>query len=190
MADENHAEVIRLLDGDLRMHPDDELVAYNLGVANFKIGDYEYAEHYFCMAIWMDPEWARPYMTRAETYHMLGEFEREISDYEEAMQLEPNWAMPAYNLGAVHAKLGHLDDAVFYYGLAHTLDTSDVRVYVNRAHVYVDKEEYNLALADCHAALEIDPGNSRALHLCAEICRKHMFCQPHGYGPVNQTTCE
>jgi len=124
------------------------------------------------------------YFFRARTYSKLNDFEKAMSDYNEAIQLNPN-LIPAYNhRGKIYAKKGDYNQAIadysevipldpnddpysqrivyaiqaiVYYREAIRLDPNDATAYYNRGIAYDDKGDSDQALADFNEAIRLAP---------------------------------
>ena len=66
----------------------------------------------------------------------LGEYQRAIKDFDEALRLDPQLAEAFYNLGFVYLNLGQYQRAIQNYGEAIRLDPQDGEAYTNRAAAY------------------------------------------------------
>jgi tetratricopeptide (TPR) repeat protein len=101
---------------------------------------------------------ARAYNNRGRTYRSrrdIGDLDRAISDYTEAIRLDPNNARGYYNRGDIYRER-NLDRAIADLTAAIRLDPKYVSAYVARGWAYVFKDEYNRAIADYTEAIRID----------------------------------
>jgi tetratricopeptide (TPR) repeat protein len=91
----------------------------------------------------------------------LGDSERALSDYEQAVTLDELY-IPAYiNRGALYTRLGIFGLAINDLTLALSLSPDNVAALNNRAVVHAIEGNYDLALVDLDAAIEIDDENPR-----------------------------
>ncbi|MCH8199400.1 MAG: tetratricopeptide repeat protein [Chloroflexi bacterium] len=75
---------------------------------------------------------------RGGGYHNLGQAQRAIDDYDEAIRLDPQLADAYTNRANAHSKLGHHQWALQDYNEAIRLEPKNALAYANRALVYTD----------------------------------------------------
>lgn len=67
-----------------------KVLYYNQGNAYYKMGDYQKACESYSMAIVADPEYASPYLNRANTYLRLNDIDNCVVDYNTYLDIRPD----------------------------------------------------------------------------------------------------
>ncbi|MBI4351657.1 MAG: tetratricopeptide repeat protein [Elusimicrobia bacterium] len=117
------------------------------------------------------------YKYRGVFWELLGELERGIADYSEAVAVSPRDPGPFSSRGDAYRKLGEADLALADYTKAIALKADWGEPYLGRAKtLFLLKDEPKAALADLDQALELDPKNGAALLLRAEALRDTGDC--------------
>jgi tetratricopeptide (TPR) repeat protein len=101
------------------------------------------------------------YDNRGLSLAAMGEYDKAIADYDQALRLAPK---PNFftNRGDSHHLKGELGAALSDYEAALKLDPNFAQTYNNRAVLYKKMGERRKALADYETALKLDPGNDNA----------------------------
>lgn len=125
--------------------------------------------------------YARAFVMRGHNYLKLGEYERAIADYTEAIKLGE---LDALNFrGVVHARRGNHEAAIADFTKALTPEVADAAkfleldltpntLFYNRALAQFNNGEFALAVADLTALLKSNPNNEKAYRLRAKAYRK------------------
>jgi tetratricopeptide (TPR) repeat protein len=94
---------------------------------------------------------------RGVAHFSKGDYERAISDYDQAMQLDPNYAAAYNNRGNAYRQKGEYDRAISDYDQAIRLDPKYALAYSNRGEAYEAKNDSDHAIADFDQALKLNP---------------------------------
>lgn len=105
---------------------------------------------------------AAAYTNRGNAYDDLGEYNRAIDDYTEALRIEPGYASAYNNRGVSYDNLGDYTRAIENYDQALRYDPGHVNAYYNRGNAYDDLGEYRRAILDYSKALRLDPNYASA----------------------------
>lgn len=113
-----------------------------------------------------------PYSGRANSYSLLGAYDKAIKDYDEAIRLNPADVNYLLHRGSIH-KLNRdwekaLVDLDVVVGAAPTWSNG----YYTRATIYADKGEIDRAILDAEQALKITTDHPQALILRGEMFAK------------------
>ena len=146
----------------------DSLAEVRAGNAAFAEGRYEPAIEAYTRAILagdLEPEaLAVTFNNRGVAYGELGDYDRAIQDYNQALTLRPGDRTSIKNLrigyarrGSAHANLGEQDQALADYSKAIELDPDYRDAFANRAVLYDHKGDKERAIADYRAALSKNP---------------------------------
>jgi tetratricopeptide (TPR) repeat protein len=141
------------------------------GNAAFGDGRYEAAVEAFTRAILagdLDPaSLAVTFNNRGVAYSELGDYDRAIADYGEALTLAPGDATSIRNLRIAHirraaaaARLGDRTAAQADYDRAITLDPTHPLAYLRRGQLALERGDRASAIADLTRAKELDPSNA------------------------------
>jgi tetratricopeptide (TPR) repeat protein len=102
------------------------------------------------------------YSLRGITYHRLGEYQRAIEDYDEALRLAPNFAPIYLSRGISYRRLGEYRRAIEDYDEGLRLAPGEALAYVNRGIAYDDLGEHARAIEDYDEFLRLAPGDAAA----------------------------
>ena len=152
------------------------------GNAAFGDGRYEAAVDAFTRAILagdLPPEaLAITFNNRGVAYSELGDFERAISDCNQALGLAPGDATAIRNLRIAHlrrdaaaARLGDRAAAQADYDRAIELEPTHPLAYLRRGQLALERGDRAAAIADLTKARDLDPGNADIAALLADAER-------------------
>jgi tetratricopeptide (TPR) repeat protein len=100
---------------------------------------------------------AMAYDRRGNAYSAVGENDRAIADYNEAIRLDPNYAAPYYNWGEIYLDRNDADHAITEFDQSIRVDPKYARAYAGRALAYLKKGDFDRSLADADEAVRLDP---------------------------------
>jgi tetratricopeptide (TPR) repeat protein len=112
--------------------------------------------------IFLDPSNDGAFVNRGIAYRRLGDLDRAIRDYDEAIRLNPHAADAFNNRGNAFRELSDVDGAIRDYDQAIRLNPKYAHAYNNRGVVFLEVGEPGLAAADFDQAIERDPGYANA----------------------------
>jgi|ERR1035437_1766271 lipoprotein NlpI len=104
------------------------------------------------------------FFNRGNAYRHMGDFDRSIQDYDQAVRLNPGSAPAFDNRGLAYTLKGDYDRAIADFDQALLLNPSNTTAYNNRAAVYMRKGDLDRAIADYDQALRFQPNNATALN--------------------------
>jgi tetratricopeptide (TPR) repeat protein len=73
----------------LRISPEDEVAAYNVGEIFFSNQKVDEAVEYFEMAVKIKPEWSKPYHKLGFVFLNKGEFDKSLENFKKFIELDP-----------------------------------------------------------------------------------------------------
>jgi len=98
----------------------------------------------------------RSYMGRAGAYRQLGQMEKAIADYTQAIRWQPDTAAPYHDRAVCEVRQGLDKDAADDYDQALKLDPGNPRTWNGRGAIYLKKGGYNKAIGYFTRAIELD----------------------------------
>jgi tetratricopeptide (TPR) repeat protein/predicted membrane-bound spermidine synthase len=106
--------------------------------------------------------YADAYNSSGTAYAKLGQSQRAIEDFNQAIRLQPDDAMAYNNRGAVYCSIGQYQLAIEDYNQAIRLQPDDVMAYNNRGAAYYSIGQYQSAIEDYTKVIRITPDDSNA----------------------------
>jgi tetratricopeptide (TPR) repeat protein len=153
------------LDRAIEIEP---LAGFYFGRADIhsNLGHNEQADEDYSKAI----ELSRDVTTQARSlynralirYYDLGEHEKGLADFDQAIKLDPGFAMAYRARGAVYWDQERWEEAVQDYSKAIELEPNDAGAYVSRGYVYSMLGRLEDSLQDYDRAIELEPYNAGA----------------------------
>ena len=103
------------------------------------------------------------FSNRAFAYKRKGQWDKAITDYDEAIRLAPDLVFAFNNRGNAYYFKGQLERAIEDYDAAINLQPDLAEAFSNRGNVYRKKGQLDRAIKDYNLALELEPDNARVL---------------------------
>ncbi|MBV9643937.1 MAG: tetratricopeptide repeat protein [Verrucomicrobia bacterium] len=97
------------------------------------------------------------YMNRGWGFYQKKDYDKAISDYNEAIRLDPNLAWTYDARGSIYEERNEYDKAISDYNNAIRLNPKFSYAYVSRARIFFQKREYEKAISDLNEAIRLDP---------------------------------
>ncbi|HET6468206.1 MAG TPA: tetratricopeptide repeat protein, partial [Geminicoccaceae bacterium] len=149
------------------------------GNTAFKEGRYEEAVQAYTKSIISGQLGAEAlavtFNNRGVAYGELGDFDRAILDYNEALALKQDDATAIRNLrvglvrrGVAQANMGEVERALADYDKAIELDPSHFLAYLRRGQLRLERGEMQAAIQDLEQVEALDPYNQQAKELLAQ----------------------
>ncbi|MYE88103.1 tetratricopeptide repeat protein, partial [Candidatus Poribacteria bacterium] len=146
----------------------------NGGTPRFVIENREDAEGYIklCTAtLTLNPKMVEDYIKRGNAYSYIGEHDKAMADYDQAIKLKPNYAKAYYNRGNAYRDKVDFDQAIADYTKAIELKPDYVEAYYNRGKLYVERYAYDKAIEDFSAVIKLDPEHAEAYNYRTTVYR-------------------
>jgi tetratricopeptide (TPR) repeat protein len=115
------------------------------------------------------------YNNRGTAYLHRGDYDKAISDFNEALRIDPDYEKAYYlydNRGTAYLRKGDYERAIADYDRAVRIKPNYALAYHNRGTAYLYKEDFEEAIADFNKALEFDPKYAEAYFNKALACEK------------------
>jgi tetratricopeptide (TPR) repeat protein len=115
-----------------------------------------------------NPGVADHFNRRGNAYYSKHDYDRALSDYDQAIQLDPKFAVAYNNRGNAYNNKHDYDRAISDYDQAIQFNPKFAIAYNGRGSAYRNKGEYDRAISDFDEAIQLDPKyniayNSRGL---------------------------
>lgn len=106
---------------------------------------------------------AEDYFNRARAYDDRGDYDRAVSDYEQAVKLDPKNAEAYFGLGSKHYLQGDYDRAISNLDRAVELKTPREDLYLTyRGYAYHARGQFDLAVADYSRVIKLHSDDANA----------------------------
>jgi tetratricopeptide (TPR) repeat protein len=132
---------------------------YDRGVQFAERRDYETAIAGFTEAIRIDPNYAEAYCDRGIAYFNKKDYDRALVDFSQAIRIDHNLKEAYKYRGRIYysaLKYRDYDKAIADYSQAILIDSNYREAYKERGLLYHDMENYDRAIKDFEAALNIE----------------------------------
>jgi tetratricopeptide (TPR) repeat protein len=103
------------------------------------------------------------YYNRGIAYFKKSQYDRAITDFDQAIQLDPNSTFALNNRGTAYARKGQYDRAIADFNQAIRLNTNYAITYINRGSAFAKKGQYDRAIEDFDQAIRLDPNDASAI---------------------------
>jgi tetratricopeptide (TPR) repeat protein len=100
---------------------------------------------------------AAAFYNRANAYSRLGDFDRSIQDYDQAIKIDPNFANAFYNRGNAYGNKGQFDRAIQDFDQAIKIDPKSAFAFRSRSIAKARKGDKAGAAADLAQARRLNP---------------------------------
>ncbi len=144
----------------------------NGGPPRHLIENREDAEGYiklYTATLTLNPKVVEDYIKRGNAYSSIGEHDKAIADYDQAIKLKPNYAKAYYNRGNAYRDKVDFDKAIADYTKAIELKPDYAEAYYNRGKLYDEAEAYDKAIEDFSAVIKLDPEHADAYNYRATL---------------------
>lgn len=131
---------------------------YNRGYIVSLLGHYEQAILLFKKSLEIHPT-AEAYTYMGWTYSHMGDYQRAITEAEEAIRIDPDFGNPYNDIGVYLMELGRDDEAAPYLKKAMRAERYCCYQFphFNMGRIFLKKKMYEEAKQEFHKSLAIDP---------------------------------
>ena len=146
----------------------------NGGYPRGLIKNAEEAKEYiklYTASLTFNPKIVEDYIKRGNAYGYIGEHDKAIADYDQAIKLKPNYAKAYYNRGNAYRDKVDFDKVIADYTKAIELDPDYVDAYYNRGKLYDEVNAYDKAIADFSTVIKLEPEHADAYSYRATVYR-------------------
>jgi tetratricopeptide (TPR) repeat protein len=103
------------------------------------------------------------FAARGYAYHRMGEYQKALADYDQAIGLDPADSYALYNRGLIYHRFGDRQRAIADYSASLKLRSDNAEGYLNRGLTFLDTGRLDEAIADFTRLHELEPDNQWAL---------------------------
>lgn len=153
-----------------------------LGTAFCKINKYDSAEHFYRIAVLLQPTFVPGYIKLGIIQHKLNKLDQALRSFATAALFQPDSFDVAFNLGRVYTDLGQFDKAIEYSKKAIQLQPNNVHTHLNLGHTYNKQGDTQAACEQYQNAIAIDPllaNGHYNLGYTLRVQREPMKALPH-----------
>jgi tetratricopeptide (TPR) repeat protein len=100
---------------------------------------------------------------RGAAYHRLGNHEKALADYDQAIALDPRDSHSLYNRGLIYEELDDPGSALFAYAESLEIEPNNADAYLNKGTILLDRAKLDEAVVDFTRAHELEPSDPWAL---------------------------
>ena len=125
----------------------------------------------YTASLTFNPKIVEDYIKRGNAYNYIGEHDKAIADYDEAIKLKPNYAKAYYNRANAYRDKVDFDKAIADYTKAIELNPDYVDAYYNRGKLYDEINAYDKAIEDFSTVIKLEPEHADASGFRATLCR-------------------
>jgi len=147
------------------INPNYAAAYYQIGIAYYRLVEYEAAIINFQKVIEIDPiNYLDAYSCIWDICSDMGDYDTAIKNLQIAIDVNPNYSY-AYNMiGTAHRRKADYDSAIKYFQKAIDIDLNNACAYSNIGVVLYEKADYNLAIINFQKAIDINPNYDRAYY--------------------------
>ncbi|MDE0425912.1 MAG: tetratricopeptide repeat protein [Candidatus Poribacteria bacterium] len=95
----------------------------------------------YTIGLILNPRMVETYIRRGNAYRYIGEYDKAINDYSEAIKIRPDYAEAYYNRGNAYRDKVDFDNAIVDYTKAIELKPDYAEAYYSRGKVYAEKDQ-------------------------------------------------
>jgi tetratricopeptide (TPR) repeat protein len=139
------------------------------GVACLDKKDWNGAIANFTKAANADPSFDMPFKGRSIAYSQRGDYDRALSDCDQALRLNATDAEVRALRGTIYYNKGDYSKAVTEYTYAIRINPKNAQMYFTRGNIYCQTGDYSRGRADFMKALELDPNLKEAQNALAVL---------------------
>lgn len=110
----------------------------------------------------LNPNSSRVHFNLGSAFFEIGDIDKAIIHFKEALRIEPNIAEVNTNLGVVLVEKGKFYEAIPYFAKTIQITPNDAEAYNNMGYVLYRAKRFDDAITYSKKALEIDPNNAKA----------------------------
>lgn len=139
----------------------------NGGPPRLLIENREDAEGYiklYTATLTLNPKVVEDYIKRGNAYSSIGEHDKAIADYDQAIKLKPNYAKAYYNRGKLYVEADEYDKAIEDFSVAISLEPEHADAYGCRGTLYSEKGEYDKAIGDFSIEIKLRPDDAETYY--------------------------
>jgi len=158
------------------------LTIMRLGAAAARKEHYSLAEHYYRIAVSLQPSYLQAYIRLGIVQMKLTHYEDALRTFHATLMLDPQCFEALFELSKTYAELGQFDKALIYGQKARDVHPNDVHTHLNLGHTCNKKGETAQAIQHYERAIKVDPTCANAhynLGYTLRVQREPKKALPH-----------
>ena len=163
MLNKNYDMSLRYLNAAINENTEYYKGYYNRGLLYAQTDRMKNALRDFDKAIALK-QYPKAYVARANTYYILKDFPKAISDAEAVLKTDANNPKANYVLANCYDDLNQLDKALGYYNKVISVSSENPLYFMRRAILYGKMQQFQMCLQDLDACTNIDANYAEAYY--------------------------
>jgi tetratricopeptide (TPR) repeat protein len=163
MLNKNYDMSLRYLNAAINENTEYYKGYYNRGLLYAQTDRMKNALRDFDKAIALK-QYPKAYVARANTYYILKDFPKAISDAEMVLKTDVNNPKANYVLATCYDDLNQLDKALGYYNKVISINAESPLYFMRRAILYGKMQQFQMCLQDLDACTNIDANYAEAYY--------------------------
>lgn len=141
---------------------------HRLGIACYHLKHYKEAQQHFEYVLSLAPSHPEANQYLANTYLESRDHEKALQYYFRQLEKSPFYET-YYNLGVLLMMKERFNEALLYFGEAEKQNSADPAIALNRGHIYLKRNQIDLAIQAYQTALRLKPHDSEIQHILAAL---------------------
>lgn len=148
----------------LEYNPKDRYFLYYKGIAEASLEKYAASDSTFSRLQKLYPKFEEAYTSRARTYILRGDTTAALNDLETSLNMAPAQLNAWLMLADVYAQRRQWEDASKALDEVAKLDPQLPGLYLNRAYIRYNNDDYFGAMSDYNYTITLEPDNTAAIY--------------------------
>ncbi|OGT46621.1 MAG: hypothetical protein A3E82_09740 [Gammaproteobacteria bacterium RIFCSPHIGHO2_12_FULL_38_11] len=165
----------------LEKTPENCDINHRLGIAYFKLRDFENAQYQFENVLIVDHKYPEVNQYLANTLLEMGEHEKAMTYYFRQLELNPFFETN-YNLGVLFMMKERLNEALMYFDQALLTEPNNLATHLNCGNIFLKKNNIEKAIICYEKANTLKPDDLETQHILFALKQeKTPDCAPKDY---------
>ena len=157
-------EILMILSDDVLESSQSEVLYAYKAASLFYFNQEELAIHYAQLAINVDPQFAFPYLIKADIFYSKSDYNKALGNYTDATTLQSNYKEAQSGKAATLFYLNRYEEAVVAFNKVLELDNKDAEGFRRRGHTYWKLNDSSKAIQDINKSIALGDTNANLGH--------------------------